>query len=24
VLHFFTSSESEFFKKACEYGFGCG
>jgi uncharacterized YceG family protein len=24
VHHFFTSSESEFFKKACEYGFGCG
>jgi UPF0755 protein len=22
--HFFTASESEFFRKACEYGFGCG
>ena len=22
--HFFTASESEFFAKACEYGFGCG
>ena len=22
--HFFTASESEFFQKACEYGFGCG
>jgi UPF0755 protein len=24
VHHFFTSSESEFFRKACEYGYGCG
>jgi UPF0755 protein len=24
VHHFFTASESEFFTKACEYGFGCG
>jgi uncharacterized YceG family protein len=24
VHHFFTASESEFFKKACEYGYGCG
>ena len=24
ILHFFTASESEFFAKACEYGFGCG
>ena len=23
VHHFFTASESEFFAKACEYGFGC-
>jgi uncharacterized YceG family protein len=23
VHHFFTASESEFYKKACEYGFGC-
>jgi UPF0755 protein len=23
VHHFFTASESEFFQKACEYGFGC-
>jgi UPF0755 protein len=23
VHHFFTASESEFFRKACEYGFGC-
>lgn len=22
--HFFTASESEFFAKACEYGYGCG
>jgi UPF0755 protein len=22
--HFFTASESEFFRKACEYGYGCG
>ena len=22
--HFFTASESEFFQKACEYGYGCG
>jgi peptidoglycan lytic transglycosylase G len=22
--HYFTASESEFFQKACEYGFGCG
>jgi uncharacterized YceG family protein len=22
--HFFTASESEFYAKACEYGFGCG
>ena len=24
VHHFFTADESEFFAKACEYGFGCG
>jgi uncharacterized YceG family protein len=24
VHHFFTASESEFFSKKCEYGFGCG
>ena len=24
IHHFFTASESEFFAKACEYGFGCG
>jgi UPF0755 protein len=24
VHHFFTKSESEFYVKACEYGFGCG
>jgi UPF0755 protein len=24
VEHFFTASESEFFRKACEYGYGCG
>jgi UPF0755 protein len=24
VHHFFTASESEFFSKACEYGYGCG
>jgi uncharacterized YceG family protein len=24
IRHFFTASESEFFRKACEYGFGCG
>jgi peptidoglycan lytic transglycosylase G len=24
VHHFFTASESEFFAKACEYGYGCG
>jgi len=24
VHHFFTASESEFYEKACEYGFGCG
>jgi UPF0755 protein len=24
VHHFFTASESEFFQKKCEYGFGCG
>jgi UPF0755 protein len=24
VHHFFTASESEFFRKKCEYGFGCG
>jgi UPF0755 protein len=24
IHHFFTSRESEFFKKACEYGYGCG
>ena len=24
VHHFFTASESEFYAKACEYGFGCG
>ena len=23
VHHFFTASESEFFRKACKYGFGC-
>jgi UPF0755 protein len=23
VHHFFTASESEFYAKACEYGFGC-
>jgi uncharacterized YceG family protein len=23
VHHFFTASESEFYRKACEYGFGC-
>jgi UPF0755 protein len=23
VHHFFTASESEFFRKKCEYGFGC-
>ena len=23
IHHFFTASESEFFAKACEYGFGC-
>jgi UPF0755 protein len=23
VHHFFTASESEFFAKACEYGYGC-
>ena len=22
--HYFTASESEFFRKACEYGYGCG
>jgi peptidoglycan lytic transglycosylase G len=22
--HYFTASESEFFQKACEYGYGCG
>jgi len=22
--HFFTASEAEFYRKACEYGFGCG
>ena len=21
--HYFTASESEFYRKACEYGFGC-
>ena len=21
--HFFTASEAEFFRKKCEYGFGC-
>jgi UPF0755 protein len=24
VHHFFTASEDEFLRKACEYGFGCG
>ncbi len=24
VHHFFTASESEFYAKSCEYGFGCG
>lgn len=24
VHHFFTASEAEFFRKACEYGYGCG
>jgi UPF0755 protein len=24
VHHFFTASESEFYAKACEYGYGCG
>ncbi len=24
IHHFFTASESEFFQKACEYGFSCG
>jgi uncharacterized YceG family protein len=24
VHHFFTSSEAEFFAKACQYGYGCG
>jgi UPF0755 protein len=24
VHHFFTASESEFFEKKCEFGFGCG
>jgi UPF0755 protein len=24
VHHFFTASESEFFQKACEYGYSCG
>ena len=24
IHHFFTSSESEFFRKACDYGYGCG
>jgi UPF0755 protein len=24
IHHFFTASESEFFAKACDYGFGCG
>ena len=24
VHHFFTASESEFYEKACEYGFSCG
>ena len=24
VHHFFTASESEFYAKQCEYGFGCG
>jgi UPF0755 protein len=24
VHHFFTASESEFFRKKCKYGFGCG
>jgi len=23
VHHFFTASQKEFLKKACEYGFGC-
>jgi UPF0755 protein len=24
IHHFFTASESEFFAKACDYGYGCG
>jgi UPF0755 protein len=24
IHHFFTASETEFYEKACEYGFGCG
>ncbi|HWG57068.1 MAG TPA: endolytic transglycosylase MltG [Gaiellaceae bacterium] len=24
IHHFFTASESEFYAKACEYGYGCG
>jgi UPF0755 protein len=24
IHHFFTSSQSAFFRKACEYGYGCG
>jgi UPF0755 protein len=24
IHHFFTANESEFFAKACEYGYGCG
>ena len=24
VHHFFTASEAEFYRKACEYGYGCG
>jgi UPF0755 protein len=24
IHHFFTASESAFFRKACEYGYGCG
>jgi uncharacterized YceG family protein len=24
LRHFFTASESEFYRKQCEYGFGCG
>ena len=23
VHHFFTASESDFYRKSCEYGYGC-